>query len=70
MAVGDMIEFISPGNAFCQEIRAMYDLGHNPILLSHGGGPNVLLATEREVAPFTILRRPLQNVGCFKENML
>jgi putative protease len=65
MAVGDMIEFISPGNAFCQEIRAMYDLANNPLSLSHGGGQNVLLATEGEVAPFTILRRPLQK----KENM-
>jgi len=56
IAVGDVVEFVSPHNLFVQPIRTMYDLSYSPITVAHGGGENVLLATEREIEPFTILR--------------
>ena len=56
ITVGEIVEFVSPHNLFVQPIRTMYDLSYNPITGAHGGGENVLLSTEQEVEPFTILR--------------
>ena len=58
ITVGDTVEFISPPRRLAQEIRTMYDLSGNPISVAHGGGPNVLISTERDIEPFTILRIP------------
>ncbi len=59
LAVGDSVEFISPQHSsFRQEIRNMYDLSRSSISVAHGGGQNILIATEQSIAPFTILRIP------------
>lgn len=56
IALGDVVEFVSPHNLFVQSIRTMYDLSYNPITVAHGGGENVLLVPDRAIEPFTILR--------------
>jgi putative protease len=58
IAVGDIVEFISPRGSFCQEVREMYDLFHTPISVAYGGGAQVLISAEHDVEPFTILRLP------------
>ncbi len=56
LAVGDVVEFISPHDFSVQHVRTMYDLSHNPITVAHGGSENILLPTEQAIEPFTILR--------------
>jgi putative protease len=56
IAIGDVVEFISPHNLFVQPIRKMYDLAYHPITVAHGGGENILLSIEQTVEPFTIFR--------------
>ncbi|PID56719.1 U32 family peptidase [candidate division KSB3 bacterium] len=59
--VGDMIEFISPADSFCQEIREMFDPDGEPIQVAHGGGAVITVAVEQEPEPFTLLRMPLED---------
>lgn len=61
LAVGKTVEFITPQHVFRQEIRHMYDHSKSPISIAHGGGPNIFIAAEHEIDPFTILRIPYEN---------
>ena len=56
---GDEVEFVSPQRIAAQTLTAMYDLNHQPLSAAHGGAQNILIATEHELAPFTLLRIPI-----------
>lgn len=56
---GDKVEFVSPQRIAAQTLTAMYDLNHQPLSAAHGGAQNILIATEHELAPFTLLRIPI-----------
>ena len=63
LAVGMMLEFISPEGDVRQELRAMFALDGSPITEAHGGGTRVLIAVEQAIPPFALLRLALKNDG-------
>ena len=56
LAVGMMIEFVSPEGNLRQELRAMFALNGAPITEAHGGGTQAWIATEQAIPPFSLLR--------------
>jgi putative protease len=59
LQIGDRVEFVSPHAVVFQTLTALYDLNHQPLSAAHGGAQNILVLTEYEPAPFTLLRIPM-----------
>jgi putative protease len=68
IAVGNIVECVTPHQVFSQKIRTMYDLSFAPLVTAHGGGPAVLIKIDRAIEPFTLLRLPIkqkeENASC------
>ncbi len=58
LQIGDRVEFVS-ARCCLQTLTALYDLNHQPLSAAHGGAKNILVLTEHEPAPFTLLRIPM-----------